>query len=124
MEKKSLFYRLAWFVANLDKMVAGQYRKKRFDKRLKKAKKEALDRQAQTGRKQYVIVMRGCPRVISKQQIQVLLRRRYFKKGTSIQDIEKMALFVTETFSKPSYKDTEEHHVLFGNKTMTGGFSW
>ena len=100
MEKESLFYRLAWFAANIDKVVMRQYRKARFDKRLKKAKKEALDRQAQTGRRQYVIVMRGCPRVISKQQMQVLIRRRYFKKGTSIQDIEKMALFVTETFSR------------------------
>lgn len=124
MEKKSVFYRMAWFVANFDKVVIRKYRKNRFDKRLKKAKKEALDRQAQTGRKQYVIVMHGCPRVISKQQMQVLIRRRYFKKGTSIQDIEKMALFVTETFSKTSYKDTEEHHVLFGNKTRCGGFAW
>lgn len=117
-------YRLAWLIANLDKIVLRQYRKKLFKHRLKKAKKEALDRQAQTGRKQYVIVMRGCPLVISKQQMQILLRRRYFKKGTSIQDIEKMALFVTETFSKPAYLDTERHHVLFGKETLEGGFTW
>lgn len=93
-------YRLAWFVVNIDKVVIRKIQKILFTRRLKKAKKEALDRQAQTGRKQYVIVLRGCPRVISKQQMQILIRRRRFKKGITIQDIEKKALFVTENFSR------------------------
>ncbi len=124
MENKSLFYRLAWLIANIDKIVYRNYKKKRFARLLKKAKQEALNRQAQTGRKQYVIVMQGTPRVISKQQMQVLIRRRYFKKGVTIQDIEKSALFVTESFSKASHPDVEGHHLVFGRDTIMGSVSW
>lgn len=98
--EKSVLYHVVWFIANLDKMIAKKMRKRLFANRFKSAKKEALTRQAQTGRKQFVIVIKGRPQVVSKHQMQILIRRKYFKKGTTIQEIERMALFVTENYSK------------------------
>jgi len=98
--KHGLLYYVGWFVANIDKIIVRKFLKIRFANRYKKAKQEALNRQAQTGRKQLVIVMKGEPRVISKHQLQSLIRRRYFKKGVTIQEIEKQALFVTENYSR------------------------
>lgn len=104
MEKKSLMHRifhaLAWLIVNIDKVAFSYLKKRLFKRRLNRAKTEALNRQAQTGRKQFVIVMKSKPVVVSKANLQILIRRRYFRKGTTIQDIEKRALFVTETFSK------------------------
>lgn len=44
----------------------------------------------------FVIVLNGKLQVIAKQDVRRLLRQRYFRKGTRIEDIEKRALYITK----------------------------
>lgn len=44
----------------------------------------------------FVIVLNGKLQVIAKQDARRLLRQRYFRKGTRIEDIEKRALYITK----------------------------
>lgn len=48
------------------------------------------------GMKYYVLYMDGKLKVVPKRNVCELIRLRKFKKGTTIQKIEKMALFVTK----------------------------
>lgn len=43
-----------------------------------------------------VILLNGKLLVVSKQDCRRLIRLRYFKKGTRIEDIEKRALYITK----------------------------
>lgn len=43
-----------------------------------------------------VLMLGGRLQVISKQDCRHLIRQRYFKKGTRIEDIEKRALYITK----------------------------
>nr|DAG10134.1 MAG TPA: hypothetical protein [Caudoviricetes sp.] len=47
------------------------------------------------GRKYYVLYMGGKLKIVPKRNICELLHRHRFRKGTTIRDIEKMALFIT-----------------------------
>ncbi len=67
-----------------------------FSWRYKRAVKKAIEVQHLTGRKQFVIMYGNNPVVVSKRRIRKLVATRHFKKGTTVQDIEKMALFVTK----------------------------
>ena len=67
-----------------------------FGWRYKKAIKKAVETQRLTGRKQFVVMYEGKPIVVSKKNIRTLVATHYFKKGTTVQDIEKKALFVTK----------------------------
>ena len=64
--------------------------------RYKRAVKKALKVQSLTGRKQFVIMYNGKPVVVSKRNIRSLVSTHYFRKGLTVQDIEKRALFVTK----------------------------
>lgn len=64
--------------------------------RYKRAVKKAVNIQSLTGRKQFVILYEGKPVVVSKKKIRSLVAIHYFKKGVTVQDIEKRALFVTK----------------------------
>jgi hypothetical protein len=44
----------------------------------------------------YVLYFGGKPIVIPKKTIKELIRRKRFKKGTTVEDIEKIALFITD----------------------------
>lgn len=63
--------------------------------RYKQAVNEAVRQNRLTGLKYYVILLNGRLRVLPKRTIKELIRRRRFIKGTTVQDIERHALFVT-----------------------------
>jgi hypothetical protein len=67
-----------------------------FGWRYKRAVKKAVKVQSLTGRKQFVIMYKGRPVVISKRKIRTLVATHYFAKGMTVQDIERKALFVTK----------------------------
>lgn len=63
--------------------------------RIKMAIRQAVELAEGSGRKHLVLLHRGRPLVISKQRLGALIRKRYFRKGTRIQDLERGALFIT-----------------------------
>lgn len=63
--------------------------------RIKKAIRQAVELAEGSGRKHLVLLHQGRPLVISKQRLGMLIRKRYFRKGTRIQDLERNALFIT-----------------------------
>ena len=64
--------------------------------RYRRAVKEAVSLSAVTGRRYFVILVAGKLKVIPKQAIRMLVATHYFKKGITVQEIEKRALFVTK----------------------------
>lgn len=63
--------------------------------RIKMAIRQAVEL-AEGGRRKHLVLMhKGRPLVISKQRLGVLIRKRYFRKGTRIQDLERNAVFIT-----------------------------
>lgn len=58
--------------------------------------KAAIRAHEADGRKYLVVVLKGKPTVVSKGELRKLKARGAFKKGVTIQDFEKMALFVTK----------------------------
>ena len=66
-----------------------------FKYRLKKAVNTAVNQFDKTGRKHFVIIFNGKPLVITKQRITHMVRTRKFKKGVTVSDIERQALFIT-----------------------------
>ena len=73
-----------------------KYRANKLKKEVNKAIDKACSLREKTGRKYLVIMHKGHPIIQTKRNLQTLIRRRYFKKGTTIQDIEKVALFITK----------------------------
>lgn len=63
----------------------------RYRRAVRKAKKLA----GLFGMKYYVINLGGSLKVVPKQTIKELIRRKRFRKGVAVDDIEKHALFVT-----------------------------
>lgn len=66
-----------------------------FDIRLKAAIKRAKTNAALFNRRYMVIVFAGKPMVFSKKKLKEALKIHFFKKGTTIEQLEKMALFTT-----------------------------
>ncbi len=64
-------------------------------RRVKKAIKEATELSQKDGRKRLVLMTKGEPKVFTKKQLQILIQKKYFVKGTTIQDLEKLSLFTT-----------------------------
>lgn len=55
------------------------------------------DRMRRLTRMKYLVLMlNGKLKVVAKQDCRRLIRQRYFKKGTRIEDIEKRALYITK----------------------------
>jgi len=63
--------------------------------RLKSAIREANRMFNETGAKIYVLKYKGGFLIKSKQQLKQLIKEGYFKKGFTIQDIAKIALYQT-----------------------------
>jgi hypothetical protein len=63
--------------------------------RYKKAVRKANELAQLTGTKYYVIYFNGRLKVCPKRNLKELIRRKKFKKGVRIQDIERRALYVT-----------------------------
>ena len=55
-----------------------------------------------TGYKYYVIYIRGRFKVISKVEAKRLIKTKFFIKGTTIEQIEKKAVYTTKTVNKNS----------------------
>jgi hypothetical protein len=64
--------------------------------RVKRAVKQANRAADITGLRYYVIYINGRLRVVPKQNIKALIRRHRFAKGTTIDDIERRAIYSTK----------------------------
>ncbi len=63
--------------------------------RYKRAVRKAKELAGIFGMKYYVINLNGSLKVVPKQAIKELIKRKRFRKGVTVDDIEKHALFVT-----------------------------
>lgn len=63
--------------------------------RTKRAIKMAKELAEASKRKYIVLMVASVPKVYSKQELKSLIARRIFKKGTTIQDLEKRAILIT-----------------------------
>ena len=63
--------------------------------RYRRAVRKAKELAGIFGMKYYVINLNGSLKVVPKQAIKELIRRKRFRKGVTVDDIEKLALFVT-----------------------------
>jgi hypothetical protein len=64
--------------------------------KVKKAIDVASDLSKKDGRKYMVLFVKGVPRVYAKAELRLLIRKGVFKKGTRIQDLERIAVFITK----------------------------
>lgn len=64
--------------------------------RFRRAVRQAKDLASLFGMKYYVIVLNGSLKVVPKSALKELVRRRRFRKGVTLADIEKRALFITD----------------------------
>ena len=68
-----------------------------FDRRMKRAIRKAKRESFIYDKKYLVILLHGKPRAYQKSSLKELIKRRgYFKKGTTIEQLEKMAYYVTK----------------------------
>ncbi len=63
--------------------------------RYKRAVRKAKELAGLFGMKYYVISLNGSLKVVPKQTIKELIKRKRFRKGVTLEDIERHALFVT-----------------------------
>lgn len=66
-----------------------------FNRRLRRAIKEANELSTLTGLRYFVIMLNGELKVVSKRRLKQLIDTRRFRKGSTIQDFEKLALHIT-----------------------------
>ena len=66
-----------------------------FNRRLRRAMREANELSALTGLRYFVIILDGEVKVVSKRRLKQLIDTRRFRKGTTIRDFEKRALHIT-----------------------------
>lgn len=67
-----------------------------FKFRYNRAIREAIRLHNASGLKYYVIYINGSVKVVPKQAIKQLIADHRFRKGVTIQDIERHALFITK----------------------------
>lgn len=63
--------------------------------RYRRAVRKAKELSELFGMKYYVISINGFLKVVPKRTIKELIKRKQFHKGVTVQDIEKLALFIT-----------------------------
>ena len=66
-----------------------------FSIRLKQEKREADYRRGITGQKMLVLCVAGRPLCVSKKRVKELIKEEYYKHGTKVEDIEKLALYIS-----------------------------
>ncbi|MGQ0737654.1 MAG: hypothetical protein ACT4OJ_01215 [Bacteroidota bacterium] len=73
------------------------YRKIKYARSLKRAIQHAKIVKTQRGYKCYVLLFPGGYKAVTKAAVKSLMssNKKYFKKGTTIQDIERMAVYIT-----------------------------
>ncbi|KAA6346427.1 hypothetical protein EZS27_006077 [termite gut metagenome] len=64
--------------------------------KVNKAINLASDLSEKDGRKYVVLFVKGIPCVYAKAELRLLIRKGAFKKGTRIQDLERIAVFTTK----------------------------
>ena len=64
--------------------------------RYRRAVRKAKELSELFGMKYYVISINGSLKVVPKQTIKELIKRKRFRKGVTVEDIERHALFVTQ----------------------------
>lgn len=67
-----------------------------FNRRLRRAIREANELSALTGLRYFVIMLNGELKVVSKRRLKQLIDSRRFLKGTTIHHIERIALHITK----------------------------
>lgn len=67
-----------------------------FNKRVEKLTRKAEERSSTTGYRYLVILLRGKPVLVKKQKLKEWIRDGTFRKGTTIQQLEKNALYITK----------------------------
>lgn len=75
---------------------AGYIRQIVFAWKFKRAVKKADKLSRLFGMKYFVISLNGGLKVVPKQTVRELVRKRRFRKGVTVADIEKRALYVTQ----------------------------
>ena len=63
--------------------------------RIKRAIRLADELSKASRRKYIVLLVAGVPKVFSKQELKKMIAQRKFRKGTTIQDLEKRAILIT-----------------------------
>ena len=63
--------------------------------RIKRAIRLADELSEVSKRKYLVLLVAGVPKVFSKQELKKMIAQRKFRKGTTIQDLEKRAILIT-----------------------------
>jgi len=71
--------------------IKGWFLRKRTERLIKRAKKL----HELTGYKYMVVFAAGRLTVVSKRTIKEMIKRKVFSKGTTVQDIEKKAIYIT-----------------------------
>ena len=66
-----------------------------FNWRYKRAVRKADKLHKSTKRKILVVVLNGKPVVLSKRKVRTLIATRYFRRGTTVRDIEDRAIYTT-----------------------------
>lgn len=67
-----------------------------FNYRLRRAIRQANDMAQLTGLRHFVILLDGNLKVVSKRRLKQLIDTRRFIKGTTIQDLERLAFHITK----------------------------
>ena len=63
--------------------------------RIRRAIRLARELSEVSKRKYLVLLVAGVPKVFSKQELKKMIAQRKFRKGTTIQDLEKRAILIT-----------------------------
>ena len=63
--------------------------------RIRRAIRLARELSDVSKRKYLVLLVAGVPKVFSKQELKKMIAQRKFRKGTTIQDLEKRAILIT-----------------------------
>ncbi len=63
--------------------------------RIRRAIRLARELSEVSKRKYLVLLVAGVPKVFSKQELKKMIAQRKFRKGTTIQDLEKHAILIT-----------------------------
>ena len=63
--------------------------------RIRRAIRLAKELSEASKRKYLVLLVAGVPKVYSKQELKRMIAQRKFRKGTTIQDLEKRAILIT-----------------------------
>lgn len=83
--------------------------------RIRRAIKLAEELSKVSKRKYLVLQVAGVPKVYSKQELKKMIVQRKFRKGTTIQDLEKRAIVITGPEATEVTHETADLAIYRGN---------